>query len=464
MVTHLVMRRTLTTLVALLGLALSTPALAGPKDKPAKAKPSKERAKKAQPAKAKPAKAQPAKAKPAKESAKKAQPAKAKPAKETAKAKLANEDKPAKASPATSCDKPKTKGTPAPEQHSADAEHDELNGEHAHGDEAEDGPSCGVSPKSAVLDLSDAELDRRVRDKLASLGPMSVGHPNSGLLVNPVQMPKSDRWVLMEPGVAWGTQETVDYLAAAINAVHARHPGSHKLYIGHISAKRGGHLSPHKSHQTGRDVDISFFYKDATKLTWYRRVNADNLDRARTWTFVRALLTETDAQYIFINTSVQKLLKEHALAIGEDPDWLDSVFQYQGKPGTVSIIRHAPGHDTHIHVRFYNPVAQELGRRAYPLLVTHKIIKPALRYIQHTVKKGDILGRLATRYKTTVAAIKQLNKMRDNKILAGHTLLIPKKETAGQVRRVAQVVVPPRRLPPDTGGTRGGKAAPAESR
>lgn len=322
------------------------------------------------------------------------------------------------------------------------------------------------------LDLTDAQLERRVRKNLASLGPLSVGPANSGVLFNAVRMPKGKHWVLMEPGLAWGTQETIDYLKTAIEAVHAEHDAAHKLYIGHISAKKGGYLSPHKSHQSGRDVDISYFYKKKKKLRWYRRVNAKNLDRERTWSFVRALLTKTDVEYIFINTSVQKLLKEHALKIGEDADWLDSVFQYRGKRGrkkkrkkavSFPIIRHAPGHDTHIHVRFYNPRAQKLGQRAYPYLVKHELIKPRTRYVRHKARKGDILGRLAKRYGTSVKTIKRINKIRGSKIFAGRTYLIPKKEKKGRVVRVARVVIPPRRLPPESGGTRARKAAPAAS-
>lgn len=317
------------------------------------------------------------------------------------------------------------------------------------------------------LDLSDAELERRVKKDLASLGSMSVGHANSGVQFNPVHMGKSDTWVLMEPGLAYGTQETVDYLTKAIAAVNAKHADCHKLYIGHLSAKSGGHLNPHKSHQTGRDVDISYFYKDRDTLKWYRSVNAENLDRERTWTFVRSLITDTDVQYIFINTSVQKLLKEHALSIGEDEAWLDSIFQYRqkrGKVGDVPIIRHARGHDTHIHVRFYNPVAQKLGSRAYPYLVKHELIKPRTRYVSHKARKGDILGRLATRYKTTVLEIKRINKIRGNKIFIGRTYLMPKKVEEGAVVQIAQVVVPPRRLPPESGGTRARKAAPSENK
>jgi penicillin-insensitive murein endopeptidase len=249
----------------------------------------------------------------------------------------------------------------------------------------------------------------------------------------------------MEPGLAWATKETVDYLTAAISAVHKRHSGSHVLSIGHISANKGGYLSPHKSHQSGRDVDTSYYYKADQPFRWYRPANADNLDRARTWTFVRALLTDTDVEWIFINTSVQKLLKEYALSIGEDREWLDSVFQY-GSRHPWPLIRHAHGHDTHIHVRFYNPVAQELGRRSYGALVAAGRIQAPIYYQRHRAQKGEILSRIARRYGVTIKDIQKANKLRSTLIRAGQEYLIPR---TGQVAPAAKLVVPPRRLPPE---------------
>jgi len=314
-----------------------------------------------------------------------------------------------------------------------------------------------VTPAAAPL--SDAQLAELIDSDLSSLGPMSIGQPSAGALVNGLRMPTGEHWQLVDPGATWATQETIDYLITAIEAVHARFPDTQKLRIGHISAKKGGHLKPHKSHQSGRDVDTSYYYKKNRRFRWYRRANAGNLDRARTWAFVRALITDTDVEMILINSSVQKLLKEHALSIGEDPKWLDSVFQV-GSRGHYPLIRHVRGHDTHIHIRYFNPVAQELGRRAYVTLVKRKIITPRHNLKRYKVRKGDLLGRLATRFGTTVRAIQQANGLRSTHIRAGKVYLIPRP---GQVRAPAVVAVPGRRLPPPVNGARSrGLSAPAD--
>ena len=80
-----------------------------------------------------------------------------------------------------------------------------------------------------------------------------------------------------------------------VGRVHDQFPDSHPLYIGHISREDGGHLTPHRSHQAGRDVDVSYYYLGSKR--WFKHANSKNLDRERTWAFVRALITETDIAF-----------------------------------------------------------------------------------------------------------------------------------------------------------------------
>ncbi|HHH28243.1 MAG TPA: LysM peptidoglycan-binding domain-containing protein, partial [Polyangiaceae bacterium] len=287
---------------------------------------------------------------------------------------------------------------------------------------------------------------RRVREDIASLGPLSVGIGGKGVLVNGVQMEDGPHWKVMEPSLAYGTTETIDYLKRAITSVNRQFPDTHEMLVGHLSAKRGGHLRSHKSHQSGRDVDLSYYYLPDSRWRWYQRAHAGNLDVARTWAFVRSLLVETDVMFIFINTSIQRLLKKHALALGEDPEWLDDVFEWDSK-SSWPIIRHSPGHDTHIHVRFYNPVAQEMGRRAYGTLVASGRIKPPTFYTYYKVKKGDILGRVAKKFDVSVRDIQKANGLRSTTIMAGKTYRIPRK---GHVMQPGKIRIPPRRLPPST--------------
>ncbi|HEX2882246.1 MAG TPA: penicillin-insensitive murein endopeptidase [Polyangiaceae bacterium] len=313
-------------------------------------------------------------------------------------------------------------------------------------DEVEDEPLAGEVASERVphpLDgVSQAEIERRLRDDRKSLGSMSIGLPNSGRLINATQLPESPFWERVAPYAAWATSETVDYLTAALTKVHATFPNSHKLYVGDISAERGGYLAPHLSHQSGRDIDISFFYRK--EGAWYRRANADNLDRERTWAFVRALITETDVRFILIDRSLHPLLREYAESIGEDRDWLDKVFRGTGLL-RGALVRHAPGHATHLHIRFDSPVAQETARLCYQAMLKSKLIEPPSYFISHKVKKGETLGKLAKRYGTTIPALKKINGLKNSLIRAGRVYKIPRKGNAPPPPPTARL---PRVLPP----------------
>lgn len=257
-------------------------------------------------------------------------------------------------------------------------------------------------------------------------------------------MPEDPAWKFVDPARAYGTRETCEFLAHAIHKVNQELPGGHPLYIGHISAKTGGHLNPHKSHQAGRDVDISFYYQGEDSARWYKRGTKDNLDLPRTWAFVRALISETDVEMILIDHSIQKLLYDYAQSIGEDQAWLDDVFHGQAGKHRALVL-HAPGHATHIHIRFYNPIAQEAARRLYPKLIASGKINPPAQYVSYVAKKGDTLIKLAKRFNTTVKAIKQANGIRGTLIRAKVTYKIPKQTGVSLPPRPR---IPERRVPP----------------
>jgi LysM repeat protein len=310
-----------------------------------------------------------------------------------------------------------------------------------------------------LLGKGNDEIERMVQSDLASLGSMSFGTATRGGLLNAVYLPNDARWVSVDPTHAWGTAETIDYLVTAIDAVHTEFPDSPPLFIGDLSRKSGGHLQPHLSHQSGKDVDVSYFYTRDPK--WYARATANNLDRQRSWAMIRAIISRTDVQYIFIDRRVQRLLRSYAEAIGEDREWLESVFD--GVPGEPAIIRHEPGHDTHFHVRFFNPVAEETARLCYRALVQHKKLLPMVYNVTHKAQRGDTLSGIAKKYGTTVAALMRANKLRKAAIQANKTYFIPR---SGAAAPAAPLPVPPRRVPPPahppTGSMAGG-TSPAPS-
>lgn len=304
-----------------------------------------------------------------------------------------------------------------------------------------DPASLWARDQTALAKWSDSELEKRVQTDLGSLGSLSIGLPNNGRLLNGVRPETGSLFEVVVPDFCWGTQETVDYLKTAVQAVHKAHPNTPPLHLGHISSTTGGYLSPHLSHQSGRDVDLGFYYK--SKRAWYRRATQATLDVERTWTLVKAFITQTDVELLLIDHSIQALLRAHALKIGEDKDWIQRVFR--GSPERPAIIRHARGHATHIHVRFFSPAAQANGQRAYPFLVDENLVEPVLVFTHHKVRAGETLGKLAKRYGTTVAAIQQANGLRGTTIQARRTYKIPKR--GGPTPVLGELSFPSRELP-----------------
>jgi murein endopeptidase len=334
-------------------------------------------------------------------------------------------------------------------------------------DDTEDGPPSAPA-KSPALALSDAEIRERLKKDPSSIGSISLGRASGGALVNGVQMPRGDHWDLISPSCAWGTKETVESLSHVIDKVNEQFPGSQPVQIGHISAKDGGHLSPHVSHQAGRDVDVGYYYRTINPHG-FANANDGNLDYPRTWALVRAALKDTDVEWIFMDTAIQRGLAQYAASAGEDPAWLDDIFQVRGKNGR-STIRHAKGHGTHLHIRFHNPVAEELGRRCAFLLPPRSPAAHALAsanaaanvtYAQHRARSGDTLVVLAKHYGTTIEEIQRANGLKSIALKQGVVYRIPQKIGAKSASRgAARASAPQRRSAASGPGSSRGQASP----
>jgi len=63
--------------------------------------------------------------------------------------------------------------------------------------------------------------------------------------------------------------------------------------------------------------------------------------------------------------------------------------------------------------------------KKFNLALAKTNLKEAIQWAQHEVKPGETLSTIAGHYKTTIAAIQQINKMNDTTILSGESLIIP---------------------------------------
>lgn len=182
-------------------------------------------------------------------------------------------------------------------------------------------------------------------------GGFSVGTPNAGRLVNGVRIPEGDDYALRYPGSAWGTTYAVRSLVEVLSAWRETTGYRGTLTIGAMSRQRGRPIGGHLSHQSGRDVDIRLPLREGLADTLDpkpRRIAWDAV-----WALVLALEASGTVDRVFLDYPLQKRLYKAAKEAGADRAALRRLIQFpRGSAAPRGLLRHSPGHDIHIHVRF----------------------------------------------------------------------------------------------------------------
>jgi murein endopeptidase len=183
---------------------------------------------------------------------------------------------------------------------------------------------------------------------------------------------KESDGILLEGANPWGTELVIRSIERAVREVRRCFPDSPKLRVGDISRDKGGWLRPHRSHQSGLDADIGYFYR--TPVRWYEKATAQNLDVARTWALVRAFIEGGNVDTIFMDLTVQGFVKAYVATLSKEEQPAEEWFQTPEKKDTA--IRHEWGHSTHFHLRFRDPDAAALGVRIKGMLPRVRKVKP----------------------------------------------------------------------------------------
>lgn len=199
------------------------------------------------------------------------------------------------------------------------------------------------------LDAGTRLLVYRYQPRLPS---MSRGTASRGRLVNGMPMPEGDHWIVRHTSRAWGTNETISHLIRGFTATAEALPGGGTPLVADISRRRGGRFRPHRSHTSGRDVDVTFYRNDVVSTPQFTRTRRTTLDHARQWYLFKYWIERDLVTYIFVDNRLQRSLYDYAASQGEDPELLAEAF---GAPRGRGILRYSPGHDDHFHVRFVCP-------------------------------------------------------------------------------------------------------------
>jgi len=181
----------------------------------------------------------------------------------------------------------------------------------------------------------------------------SVGRAAGGRLVNAEQLPRHDAFTLRNLDRAWATNETVTQLLAAFDFMERRFSRLPRLPVHDLSARHGGAISDHRSHQSGRDVDLGYYQRGCGSACVYQRVVASDLDVERQWALMAYWLERDVVEYMFMDYDLQGAVYAHARERGASREELARWFQYpRGRDAAGGIVRHARNHADHLHVRF----------------------------------------------------------------------------------------------------------------
>jgi murein endopeptidase len=183
----------------------------------------------------------------------------------------------------------------------------------------------------------------------------SVGRPSRGRLECARLLPVHPR-LLPCSSALFGTQETMDVLRQAADFMEQADPKGTPIEVLDISLEHGGPFEPdHVSHQSGRDVDLSYIYVDGFHPgSVYREFPLEKLDVMKTWLLIRGLIQTGRVQLMLIDHEIQALLYAQAKRLGVCN--LKRIFQYpRGPKVRRGLIRHYPNHRDHIHLRLRCP-------------------------------------------------------------------------------------------------------------
>lgn len=228
------------------------------------------------------------------------------------------------------------------------------------GRELEPGERVQVWADPIILDAIVHDQPRDARAALVRPGAHGVGTPQDGVLVAGVQIPPGDGYSLRYPNSAWGTTYAVREAVAALDR-YAASPGARPITVGTMSRQRGGPIGGHNSHQTGRDLDIRLPLR--AEVPQGLDPTPRRVDWVATWALVDAFTQADSVEAVFLDYGGQRRLYKAADALGVDPATLEATLQYpRGSAANLGRVRHVPGHEGHIHVRFRcGPAEPECG-------------------------------------------------------------------------------------------------------
>jgi penicillin-insensitive murein endopeptidase len=226
--------------------------------------------------------------------------------------------------------------------------------------------TAAAAPNAALRGT--ASLPARYSAPPLSKASLTVGHPNDGFQVRAKRLQRTDSLAVRKASSArvYGHPALVLMLRRSARDVALAAPGS-VLLVGDLSAKSGGAISGHRSHQSGRDADVAFYVKDARGKPIAARdftafdgegkaKNGSSVvfDDMRNWLLVESWAKDRRAglSHVFVSDPLRARLLGYARKHPKFSRYLAEATALLKQP------EHGEPHDDHFHVRIECPKDQ----------------------------------------------------------------------------------------------------------
>lgn len=184
-------------------------------------------------------------------------------------------------------------------------------------------------------------------------GAFSAGSPNRGRIEGePCLLPDIPHlYTRRFERIAHGSSHAIEVIVTAFANFRRDTGYQGEFIIGSVSRPHGRRFPPHRSHQSGRDVDIRL-----PMLPWFETMidpPPEQIDWVAAWALIDSFLATGQVSMIFLDADLQRYLYYAAMSMGASAAELDEIITWPQRGGHKGkkIIRHSKGHDGHIHVR-----------------------------------------------------------------------------------------------------------------